>query len=110
MLAKRWNRAFCPPSFVFGRGDSGECDYSRLLRNRTDFNPPRTQNRRLDSPSGQGKSARGLPIYGKLKPAKRDGKNRVRIQIRQTPEKPFRVNTCLSYARAVDILFEEDAN
>ncbi len=23
------------PSFVFGRGDNGECDYSRLLKNRT---------------------------------------------------------------------------
>ncbi len=50
----------------------------------------------------------GLTIYGKLHSAKRYGKNRVWIQIRQTEPKRFRVSECLSYARAVDVQFEED--
>jgi hypothetical protein len=50
----------------------------------------------------------GLTIYGKLKKAKRDGKDRVWIQIRQEAHKPLRVSTCLSYARSVDIQFVVD--
>ena len=50
----------------------------------------------------------GLTIYGKLHEPKRHGKHRVWIQIRQTEPKPLRVSECLSYARAVDILFTTD--
>jgi hypothetical protein len=47
----------------------------------------------------------GLTIYGKLKKAKREGKDRIWIQIRQEAHKPFRVYETLSYARSVDIQF-----
>jgi len=50
----------------------------------------------------------GLTIYGKLHKAKRYGKNRIWIQIRQDKAKRFRVSECLSYARAVDVQFAED--
>jgi len=49
-------------------------------------------------------------IYGILKKAKRNGRNRVWIQIRQDANKPLRVSTCLSYSRAVDVQFVEDYN
>jgi hypothetical protein len=49
-----------------------------------------------------------LVIYGSFKRAKRDGKDRVWIQIRQGATKPLRVSTCLAYARSVDIQFVED--
>ena len=48
----------------------------------------------------------GLTIYGKLHPAKRSGKDRLWIQIRQSTPKRYRVSESLSYARAVDIEFE----
>jgi hypothetical protein len=50
----------------------------------------------------------GLRIYGKLRKAKRRGKDRVWIQIRQDEPKPLHVAECLSYARSVDILFATD--
>ena len=50
----------------------------------------------------------GLTIYGNLKKAKRNGKDRVWIQIRQDTHKPLRVSECLSYARAVDVQFVVD--
>jgi hypothetical protein len=49
----------------------------------------------------------GLTIYGKLRKAKRDGKNRISIHIRQADPKRFRVCRSLAYARAVDLQFEE---
>lgn len=52
----------------------------------------------------------GLTIYGRLKKAKRNGRNRVWIQIRQDANKPLRVSECLSYSRAVDVQFVEDYN
>jgi len=50
----------------------------------------------------------GLTIYGNLKKAKRHGKDRIWIQIRQGAHKPLRVSECLSYARSVDIQFVVD--
>jgi hypothetical protein len=50
----------------------------------------------------------GLTIYGILKKAKRHGRDRVWIQIRQEAHKPLRVSECLSYARAVDVQFVVD--
>jgi len=50
----------------------------------------------------------GLTIYGILKKAKRNGRDRVWIQIRQDANKPLRVSTCLSYSRAVDVQFVVD--
>jgi hypothetical protein len=52
---------------------------------------------------------RGLTIYGNLQKAKRTGKDRLWIQIRQDQTKPWRVAASLSYARAVDIQFEKDS-
>ncbi len=52
----------------------------------------------------------GLTIYAKLKKAKRSGKNRVLIQIRQGEPKQLHVSTCLSYARSVDVLFATDSS
>ena len=52
----------------------------------------------------------GLTIYGKLKKAKRTGKDRLWIQIRQAEPKQYRVAESLSYMRSVDIQFEETEN
>jgi hypothetical protein len=52
----------------------------------------------------------GLTIYGKLKKAKRSGKDRVLIQIRQGEPKQLQVSTCLSYSRAVDVFFATDSS
>ena len=49
----------------------------------------------------------GLTIYGKLKKAKRSGKDRIWIQIRQSEPKRYRVSESLSYMRSVDIQFEK---
>ena len=51
----------------------------------------------------------GLTIYGKLQMAKRDGRDRVWIQIRQNDVKVYRVAESLSYARSADIQFEADS-
>lgn len=50
----------------------------------------------------------GLTIYGSLKTAKREGKNRIWIQVRQSEPKRLRVAESLAYARSVDLQFEED--
>jgi hypothetical protein len=50
----------------------------------------------------------GLKISGKVTKAKRTGKDRIWIQIRQDSPKKFRVGSSLSYARAVDIEFVDD--
>ena len=50
---------------------------------------------------------KGLTIYGKLKKAKRSGRDRIWIQIRQGEPKRYRVSESLSYMRSVDIQFEE---
>jgi len=49
----------------------------------------------------------GLTIYGLFKPAKRNGKNRLWIQIRQSQPKRYRIAESLSYMRSVDVQFEE---
>jgi hypothetical protein len=49
----------------------------------------------------------GLTVYGKLRKAKREGKNHISIHIRQADPKRFRVCRSLAYARAVDLQFEE---
>jgi hypothetical protein len=51
-------------------------------------------------------SFNGIDIYGQFQPAKRSGKNRVWIQLRQPDPRPLRVSESLSYARGVDVLFE----
>jgi hypothetical protein len=51
---------------------------------------------------------KGFTIYGKLNKAKAQGKDRIWIQIRQTEPKKYRVHTCLSYARSMDIQFVDD--
>ena len=49
----------------------------------------------------------GFTIYGKLQPAKREGRDRVLIQIRQNNDvKVYRVAESLTYARSADIQFE----
>ena len=50
----------------------------------------------------------GLTIYGKLQLAKRDGKDRMWIQIRQNAAKVFRVAESLCYGRSADIQFEAE--
>ncbi len=50
----------------------------------------------------------GLKIYGELKMPKRRGKARVLIQIFQDEPKQLRVAECLSYAKAVKIIFETE--
>jgi hypothetical protein len=49
----------------------------------------------------------GLTIYGSFKKAKREGRNRISIHIRQAAPKRFRVSRPLAWARAVDVQFEE---
>lgn len=49
----------------------------------------------------------GLLIYGTFRAAKREGKNRVWLQIRQKTPKRYRVAESLSYMRSADIQFEE---
>lgn len=49
----------------------------------------------------------GLQIYGSFKPAKKDGKNRVWLNVRQSSPKRYRVAESLSYMRSADIQFEE---
>lgn len=51
----------------------------------------------------------GLTIYGTLMMPKRRGKGRVLIQIRPDKLLDLRVSQCLSYGRAVDILFATDS-
>lgn len=51
----------------------------------------------------------GLTIYGKLMMPKHKGKGRVLIQIRPDKYLDLRVSQCLSYGRAVDILFATDS-
>lgn len=48
----------------------------------------------------------GLRIYGRLRKAKRKGKDRVWIHIRQNDPKEWRIGATLSYANSIDIRFE----
>ena len=51
----------------------------------------------------------GLTISVKRKDAKRAGKNRLWVQIRQKNKpKKWRVSTCLAYARGLDLQFLEE--
>ena len=49
----------------------------------------------------------GLLIFGLYKTAKKTGKNRVWIQIRQGQSRRYRVAESLNYMRSVDVQFEE---
>ncbi len=49
----------------------------------------------------------GLQVYGSFRAAKKDGKNRVWLQVRQSSPKRYRVAESLSYMRSADIQFEE---
>ncbi len=51
----------------------------------------------------------GLRIYGRLSKAKRKGKDRLWIHIRQDDEKEWRVGATLSYENSIDIRFESVA-
>jgi hypothetical protein len=48
----------------------------------------------------------GLRIYGRLRKAKRKGKDRLWIHIRQDNPKEWRIAATLSYANSIDIRFE----
>ena len=48
-----------------------------------------------------------LLIYGYFKAAKKTGKNRVWIQVRQKDSKRYRVAESLAYMRSLDVQFEE---
>jgi len=50
----------------------------------------------------------GLTITASPADAKRAGKNRLWIQIRQTSPKKWRISECLAYARSLDVQFVED--
>jgi hypothetical protein len=51
----------------------------------------------------------GLTIYGKLQAAKRNGRDRLLIQIRQNDGKVYRIAESLTYIRSADIQFEAPA-
>ncbi len=51
----------------------------------------------------------GLRIYGRLSKAKKKGKDRLWIHIRQGDEKEWRIGATLSYENSIDIRFESVA-
>ncbi len=51
----------------------------------------------------------GLRIYGRLTRAKRRGKDRLWIHIRQAEGKEWRIGATLSYENSIDIRFESVA-
>jgi hypothetical protein len=51
----------------------------------------------------------GLRIYGKLSKAKKKGKDRLWLHVRQADGKKWRIAATLSYANSIDIRFEGDA-
>lgn len=51
----------------------------------------------------------GLRIYGRLRKAKRKGKDRLWIHIRQDNPKEWRIGATLSYANSIDIRFESES-
>ncbi len=50
----------------------------------------------------------GLRIYGRISKAKRRGKDRLWIHIRQDDLKAWRIAATLSYTNSLDIRFEND--
>lgn len=68
--------------------------------------PGKTENPKLKGPRIC--SFEGLDIHASLHKAKREGKDRIWIQIRQNSPKKYRVNSSLSYARSIDVQFIED--
>ncbi len=50
----------------------------------------------------------GLRVYGRIRRAKRRGKDRLWIHIRQDDPKDWRIAATLSYANSVDIRFENN--
>ncbi len=50
----------------------------------------------------------GLRIYGRVSRAKKRGKDRLWIHIRQDDPKAWRIAATLSYANSIDIRFEND--
>jgi len=57
-----------------------------------------------------GPTKHGITITMNYRPAKNKGKDRLWVQIRQNSGVRWKVYTCLSYARSVDIQFVEDTN
>ncbi len=51
----------------------------------------------------------GLRIYGRLSKAKKKGKDRLWIHLRQGDEKEWRIGATLSYENSIDIRFESVA-
>lgn len=51
---------------------------------------------------------RGFTVYGQLYKAKRTGKDRVWIQIRQDNPKQWRSAISLTYPHALDVQFQKD--
>ncbi len=52
----------------------------------------------------------GLRIYGRVSKAKRRGKDRLWIHIRQDDPKAWRIAATLSYANSLDVRFENDVH
>ncbi len=50
----------------------------------------------------------GLRIYGRISRAKKRGKDRLWIHVRQDDPKQWRIAATLSYAKSLDIRFEND--
>ncbi len=50
----------------------------------------------------------GLRIYGRVSKAKRRGKDRLWIHIRQDDPKEWRIAATLSYANSLDVRFENE--
>jgi hypothetical protein len=50
----------------------------------------------------------GLRIYGRLSKAKKKGRDRLWIHIRQDNPKEWRIAATLSYANSIDIRFENE--
>jgi len=48
-----------------------------------------------------------LDIYTRVRKAKKKGKNRIWVHIRQCGQKKFRISQNLNYGRGIDICFEE---
>ncbi len=51
----------------------------------------------------------GLRIYGRISRAKKRGKDRLWIHVRQDDPKQWRIAATLSYANSLDIRFENDS-
>lgn len=62
-------------------------------------------------PKSQGEpvfEVEGLGIYVSQIPGKREGRDRIWIQIRQKNDKPWRMAATLAYPHALDVRFERE--